>query len=94
MHMPNLTRRTQILLDEPRFQRLQAEAAASGASVAELIRNAIDQTYPHTSRQRGHSAAEFLAEATGSPLESISQGDLKNIILSGMTPAETVKGPR
>ncbi len=38
----HLTRRTQILLDEERHASLRRRAAASGRSVGDLIREAID----------------------------------------------------
>lgn len=39
------TRRTQILLDDERHALLQRQAVATGESVGELIRRAIDQAY-------------------------------------------------
>jgi len=41
MHM--LNRRTQLLLDEDRYGRLDRRARATGQSVAAVIREAIDQ---------------------------------------------------
>jgi hypothetical protein len=41
MHM--LNRRTQILLDEDRYQRLERRARERGQSVAAVIRKAIDE---------------------------------------------------
>ena len=41
MHM--LSRRVQLLLDEERYERLEAAAQRSGRSVAAVIRDAIDQ---------------------------------------------------
>jgi len=38
-----LTRRTQLLLDEERYGRLDQRARASGRSVAAVIREAIDE---------------------------------------------------
>ncbi|MBB4661192.1 CopG family transcriptional regulator [Conexibacter arvalis] len=40
--MSTLSRRTQILLDEERYARLEQAAQASGRSVAAVIRDAID----------------------------------------------------
>jgi plasmid stability protein len=40
MHM--LTRRTQLLLDDERYRRLDQRARATGRSVAAVIREAID----------------------------------------------------
>jgi len=41
-----LTRRLQILLDPERYDRLATRASERGASVALLIREAIDAAYP------------------------------------------------
>ena len=43
MHMPNLERRVQILLDEPRYRRVAGEARRRHVSVATVVRDAIDQ---------------------------------------------------
>jgi predicted DNA-binding protein len=42
MHMPELTRRTQLLLDQERYRALELRAASAQRSVASLIREAID----------------------------------------------------
>lgn len=42
MRVSSLTRRTQILLDEERYQRLERRASEHGRSVASVIRDAID----------------------------------------------------
>lgn len=41
-----MTRRLQILLDEGRYARLEERASRRGASVATLVREAIDIAYP------------------------------------------------
>lgn len=46
MHMRTLTRRTQLLLHEDRYERLARRAEATGSSVGALIREAIDLAYP------------------------------------------------
>ena len=40
-----MAHRTQITLDDRQYERLREEAERSGASLAELIRRAIDRTY-------------------------------------------------
>ncbi len=45
MHMA-LDRRLQILLDEPRYRRLEAAAQARRTSVATIVREAIDAALP------------------------------------------------
>jgi len=57
MHMSALTRRTQLLLDEERYRRLQQEADATGRSVAAIIRDAIDARLEEVSRGRQRRVA-------------------------------------
>ena len=40
-----MAHRTQITLDDRQYERLRQESERSGASLAELIRRAIDRTY-------------------------------------------------
>jgi hypothetical protein len=61
MRMSTLTRRVQILLDEQRHNRLEREAARKGTSVAALIREAIDRTYPSGPASRAEAAASLLS---------------------------------
>lgn len=56
-----LTRRLQILMDEERYERLAARAAARGASVATLVREAIDTSFPPVEPRRAAAAAALLA---------------------------------
>lgn len=42
MHIPILSHRTQLLLDDERHARLEDEARRTGRSVASLVREAID----------------------------------------------------
>lgn len=55
-----LTRRLQVLLDPERYERLAARAAERGASVALLVREAIDAAYPRVEPRRAAAAAELL----------------------------------
>lgn len=73
----SLTRRTQILLDEQRYRRLEREAAGAGTSVAALIRDAIDRTYPDDEPDRARAAAEFLREARADPQPVEDWAELK-----------------
>jgi len=63
MHMPSLTRRTQLLLDEERYGRLEQRAAETGRSIAAVIRDAIDETLAHddVGARRREAAADLLA---------------------------------
>jgi hypothetical protein len=56
-----LTRRLQILIDEPRYRRLRAEARDRRTSVAAVIRDAIDQVVPATASRRAKAARAVLA---------------------------------
>lgn len=82
MHMPHLSRRTQILLDEERYARLSAEAESRGASVAGLIREAIDQTFPVTSSDRRAAATEFLRLADDDPMVDLTPEEIRSEIIS------------
>jgi hypothetical protein len=55
-----LSERLQILIDPDRRRRLEDEAAARGTSVAALIREAIDASYPSTTDERRKAAARLL----------------------------------
>lgn len=56
-----LTRRTQILLDDDRYERLRERANRSGESVGALIRGAIDRLLDEDLDRRSHAAASLLA---------------------------------
>jgi hypothetical protein len=64
MHMSTLTRRTQLLLDEDRYTRLEQRAAESGRSVAAIIREAIDEKLADSAGSaRRREAAQTLLRA-------------------------------
>ncbi|MEX2196900.1 MAG: hypothetical protein WD844_16620 [Thermoleophilaceae bacterium] len=56
-----LTRRTQILLDEERYERLRRRAERDGESVAAVVRTAIDGLLDDDDERRRRAAASFLA---------------------------------
>jgi len=58
--VPLLSRRTQILLDEERYERLRSRAAAEGTSIGALIRAAIDDALGDDASPR-RAVADFLA---------------------------------
>ncbi|MDN5749498.1 MAG: ribbon-helix-helix domain-containing protein [Pseudonocardia sp.] len=60
--MAVLTQRLQLLIDEDRFARLAQEAERRGSSVAALVREAIDATFPPSFPSRS-AAAELLLGA-------------------------------
>lgn len=55
-----MTRRLQILLDEPRWTRLERLAQRRGASVVTLVREAIDLAFPNGEPTASEAAARFL----------------------------------
>ena len=59
--MQVLTRRLQILIDEPRYRRLRAEARERETSVAAVVRDAIDQVVPAAGSRRARAARAVLA---------------------------------
>jgi predicted transcriptional regulator len=62
MHM--LTRRTQLLLDDDRYRRLERRARGTGQSVAAVIREAIDEKLEadHRELARDEAGAWLLAQ--------------------------------
>lgn len=68
--MGALTRRTQILLDEDRHQRLRERAAQTGVSIGALVREAIDVAYPPRSgRLSSAEGAAALLDAEPMPVD-------------------------
>ena len=58
MHM--LTRRLQILLDEPRYARLASEAERRSVPVAVVVREAIDAAFPNDADERAGAGRAIL----------------------------------
>jgi hypothetical protein len=56
-----LNRRLQILIDEPRYRRLRAEARDRKTSVAAVIREAIDQALPVAGSRRARALRVILS---------------------------------
>lgn len=61
MLMLVLTRRLQVLIDEERFRRLEAEAARRDVPVSVLVRAAIDDAFPSHVGSRAAAAIQILA---------------------------------
>lgn len=59
--MAEMTRRLQVLLDEPRWTRLERQAHRRGTSVATLVREAIDLAFPSGESSAAEAASRFLA---------------------------------
>ena len=60
MHMRNLERRVQLLLDEPRYRKVTGEARRRHVSLAAVIREAIDRL-PADAEGRRAAIADILA---------------------------------
>lgn len=58
--MSVMERRLQLLLDQARYDRVAEAAAASGRSVAAVIRDAIDLAHPSGDDARRRALREFL----------------------------------
>jgi hypothetical protein len=67
MHMPNLERRVQILLDEPRYRRVASEARRRQVSVATVVRDAIDQMTSGAETRKDAIAGILAAEPMAVP---------------------------
>jgi hypothetical protein len=65
-HMHMLARRVQILLDEERYRKLEAEAHERRSSVASVIRDAIDRM--PTTGERARRAAAIVAILESEPV--------------------------
>ncbi|MEX0659729.1 MAG: hypothetical protein WD080_11400 [Egibacteraceae bacterium] len=65
-----LTRRLQVLIDEERHRRLEAEAARRGVAVAVLVRDALDAVYPTTAEER-QAAGQRILDAAPMPVPDI-----------------------
>ncbi|MEO7442519.1 MAG: hypothetical protein ABIW46_03190 [Acidimicrobiales bacterium] len=63
-----LTRRLQVLLEESQWQRLARRAEAQGASVAALVREAIERSYPDDT-EHPRDAAEQILSARPMPVD-------------------------
>jgi plasmid stability protein len=59
--MPQLTRRTQLLLDDDLHQRLRETAAQRGISLGALIREAIDEKLSRVQDVRAKAIDKLLA---------------------------------
>ncbi|WP_219415846.1 ribbon-helix-helix protein, CopG family [Pseudonocardia nigra] len=69
-----LDRRLQILLDEQRYQRVAALAAARGISVGAVVREAIDRGLTATPNRRATAARRLLDAA---PMPASAPEDLR-----------------
>lgn len=74
-----LTHRLQILIDDERYERLSQQASERGASMATLVREAIDSRFPRFDGRKRAAIAELLA-ADPMPVPD-DPADLKREIL-------------
>ena len=59
--MSMLDRRLQVLIDEERWARLEAEARRRNVAVSTLVREAIDERYPGRDEERRAALRALLA---------------------------------
>lgn len=64
-----MSRRLQILVDEPRWRRLEAEATRRRCSVASVVRDAIDEALADDDIAIRRKAAETLLGADPMPVD-------------------------
>lgn len=81
-----MDRRLQLLLDEARYERVAAEAERSGRSVAAVIREAIDVSFPVGDDLRVRVAGDLLA-LTAEPAPGPGEGptELKAALERGLS---------
>lgn len=70
--MSMLTRRLQVLLDEPRYRRLEAAARRRQVSVATVVREAIDRDLDVPALGR-HAAGQRFLEAPPMAVGSVEE---------------------
>lgn len=71
--MSMFNRRLQVLIDDERLRRVEAEAARRGVSVAVVVRDALDAAYPSTTEERQAAAQRILAA------EPMPVGDVEDL---------------
>jgi len=71
-----MTHRTQITLEDEQYERLLAEASATGLSLAELVRRAVDREYGPATADERRAALDisFGAVRTGLDGEAYVEG--------------------
>lgn len=55
-----LTRRTHVLLDDERYERLRRQAEERGTSIGALIREAVDRAFPAVPPARQEAGRRLL----------------------------------
>ena len=68
--MSMLDRRLQVLIDEERWARLEAEARRRNVAVSTLVREAIDERYPGRDEER-RAALRALLDAEPMPVPEV-----------------------
>jgi hypothetical protein len=68
--MSMLDRRLQVLIDEERWARLEAEARRRNVAVSTLVREAIDERYPGRDEER-RAALRALLAAEAMPVPEV-----------------------
>ncbi len=76
--MSALERRLQVLLDEDRYARLEAESRATGRSMGAIVRGAIDLHFDadievELRREAGRRLLERTADPSGEPQVSTAE---------------------
>lgn len=78
-----MSRRVQILIDEPRYEMLERESRRTGRSVAELIRESVDRVYGVDRSARRAALDSMFAEA---PMPVEDWPELKSDMIESMHP--------
>ena len=55
------TRRVHVLFDDARFSRIEREAKSRKVSIAEVVREAVDRSFPPTWPSREDAARRILS---------------------------------
>lgn len=81
--MSTMSRRVQILIDEPRYEMLERESQRTGRSVADLIRESVDRVYGVDRSARRAALESLLAEE---PMPVGDWADIKSDMIESMHP--------
>lgn len=77
--MSMLNRRLQVLIDEARWRRLEAEAERRRVPVSVLVRDAIDRVYGGVTLDDRRAAWEFLQRQPPAPVPATVE-EMKAIV--------------
>jgi hypothetical protein len=89
--MPAMTNRLQLLLDDARRERLEAESGRTGAPVSELIRRAIDVVYGGDLAAEAAPAGSWASASAGELPDDLREVIVAEAARRGTNPEEVLR---